>query len=302
VAAGVVPWSLGSDTGGSIRIPAAMCGAFGLKPTTGAIPIDGLLPHSPSLDCPGPIAGTAGETWRLYRLLLGGLDGSGDDHDEPELRRERRLRLGVPGDGYFRDSTDAETQRVLQETTAVFEAAGAPVEAIPGTGIEDARHVWARVAYPELHEAHPQLQERRELVDPTVLALLDFGERVTPEERAAASRRSAEIARWFRERLEGFDALVVPTTPTPAPPAREFNVPPGAASPALAGRPGPGWLTCSVNLAGLPAINLPAGRSAEGLPIGVSLVGASGAEPTLIELATLWEEASGYRPEIPAAP
>jgi len=79
-------------------------------------------------------------------------------------------------------------------------------------------------------------------------------------------------------------------------------VPPGPASPALADRPGLGWLTCSVNLAGLPAINLPAGRSAEGLPIGVSLVGASGAEPTLIELATLWEEASGYRPEIPAAP
>jgi aspartyl-tRNA(Asn)/glutamyl-tRNA(Gln) amidotransferase subunit A len=295
VAAGIVPWAFGSDTGGSIRIPASMCGTFGLKPTTGKLSIQGLLPLAPSLDCPGPIASTA-EDLRLLTEVMAG--GDLQERNDPG----RRFRIGLP-DGFFAD-VHVETTRVVEETAKILEASGIPIEPVDGHGIEDARRVWMDVCTPEFSQAHPLLQDpgRRAQVAPQVVEWLEHGERLSEDERSRARTRRAEIGRWFRDRLQGLDALLVPTTAYPAPDPDAAEVELAVSGRVSLAHVGPGWLTCSVNLAGLPALNVPAGRSSDGLPIGVSLVGRDGEEAGLLSLASLWEAATGYRSGRPPFP
>jgi aspartyl-tRNA(Asn)/glutamyl-tRNA(Gln) amidotransferase subunit A len=300
VAAGVVPFALGSDTGGSIRIPSSLCGTFGLKPTTGQITIEGMLPLAPSLDCPGPIASTVADLILLYdarpgprpvRPRPGGLRGLLGG-------RRKSFRVGVP-DGFFADRVHQDVLGVVSTTAKTLEGAGVSMDPVDGRGIEDARTVWSRVCYPEFAAAHAAVRDRRHLIDPSVVAWMEEGETLSPIDREAAARRRVEIAGWFGKRLRRFDALLVPTTPYPAPRAGQETVDLGPAGTVEIARVGPGWLTCSVNLAGLPALNLPAGRSSEGLPIGVSLVGGPNDEGTLFRLAGLWEQAAAYTPERP---
>ena len=286
VAAGVVPWALGSDTGGSIRIPASFCGTFGLKPTTGRIPIDGLLPLAPTMDTPGPIAATAGDLAALYRILAG----------TPALAgaRSRPYRLALVG-GYFRDQVHPDVVRAVQQVAATFEAVGVMTEEVGGDGIDDARATWRLVCYPEFVDAHPALAGRWDAaLDPAIRSAVQEGAVRSPRERADAAARRAEIERWFARRLEDADALLVPTTGYPAPLVDQGEFDLGEAGRIDLDRIGPGWFTCPVNLANLPAVNLPAGSS-EGMPVGVSLVGRPGDEEGLLTLAVSWEEASGYR-------
>ena len=298
VAAGVVPWALGSDTGGSIRIPAAMCGMFGLKPTYGQIPLQGLMPLAPSMDCPGPMAAALRDLWALYRVL------SGEPvliFDIPEAERDRRLRVALPG-GFFTDSVHEETLRAVESVAAALEAAGVAVEPTGGEGIGEVRRTWMEVCTPEFFDAHPLLRDRRHLLAPQVRRWYEQGERMSDAERDRARRRREEISEWFRKALDGFDALLIPTTPYPAPRADQDEVDLGAGRRAAVEEVGSGWITCSVNLAGLPAINLPAAVSTGGMPVGASLVGAAGDESKLFALAALWESATAYRPGRPPLP
>jgi aspartyl-tRNA(Asn)/glutamyl-tRNA(Gln) amidotransferase subunit A len=298
VAAGVVPWALGSDTGGSVRIPSSMCGTFGLKPTTGRLPLGGLMPLAPSLDCPGPIASTAGDLGLLYRLMAGSDGEPSSDGGHPA---GRRWRIGVPA-GFFVDRVHAEVLQLVQNVAATFEANGAYIDALDGRGIEDSRRVWSQICYPEFAAAHPGLEDRRDDVAPSVWAWIDEGRRLAPSERAEATRRRQEIRRWYRSHLETFDVLLIPSTPYPAPSPGQDVIDLGRGETVEAAAVGPGWITCSVNLAGLPALNLPAGRSTDGLPIGVSMVGDDNQEPTLLEMALEWETATNYRPSPPPLP
>jgi aspartyl-tRNA(Asn)/glutamyl-tRNA(Gln) amidotransferase subunit A len=297
VAAGIVPWSLGSDTGGSIRIPASMCGIFGLKPTTGQLHTDGMMPLAPSMDCPGPLATTSGDLWMLYRVLLE-LDPM---EPLPSFERAEPFRIGVP-DGFFTDLVHDETKGIVRQVGELLAGAGAVVEPVDGRGIEDARRVWMRVCAPEFADALPDWRNRRDRIAPSVVEWLEMGDRLSADEREAAISRRAEIRRWFEVRLEEFDALLVPTTPYPAPRADQEEVDLGAAGTVRVAEVGPGYMTCSVNLAGMPATNIPGGWSPEGMPIGVSLIGARDTEPVLFAIASLWEAAGGYRPVRPPLP
>jgi aspartyl-tRNA(Asn)/glutamyl-tRNA(Gln) amidotransferase subunit A len=299
VAAGIVPWAFGSDTGGSIRIPASMCGTFGLKPTTGKLSIQGMLPLGPSLDCPGPIATTSQDLRTLLQVMAAeeavADDGRGRDERRP-------YRIGLP-DGFFAD-VHHETAAIVQETAKVLEGQGMDVKPRDGHGIERARSIWMDVCCSEFSEAHPLLRDpdRRALVAPSVVKWLEHGERLSEGEREVARNRRAAIAAWYRERLEGLNALLIPTTAYPAPPPDATDVQLAGSGTVSLDHVGPGWITCSVNLAGLPAVSLPAGRSSDGLPIGVSLVGHPNAEGTLLRLAEIWELATGYRPDRPQVP
>lgn len=299
VAAGVVPWALGSDTGGSIRIPSSMCGVFGLKPTTGRITTEGMLPLAPSMDCPGPLASTVRDLWMLYGALAGLEVGVGER--PPAGDRRPSYRIGVP-DGFFLELVQDETRAAVRSAAALLEGAGAVVEAVDGHGIEDTRAVWMRACTPEFAAAHPQWRELRDRIAPSVVEWLEMGERLTPGERERAAGRRADIRAWFEARLQDADALLVPTTPYPAPRAGQQEVRLGAAGTVDVGDVGPGWMTCAVNLAGLPAMNLPAATSSDGMPIGVSLVGSAGAEPVLFGIASLWEAAAERPPPRPARP
>jgi aspartyl-tRNA(Asn)/glutamyl-tRNA(Gln) amidotransferase subunit A len=292
VAARVVPWALGSDTGGSIRIPASMCGTFGLKPTWGRLPLEGLMPLAPTMDCPGPMAATASDLWTLFLLMAGedpaplpDLPGSGGGP----------VRVAVPVRGFFWDRIHGAVKATLEAVATTLEGAGASLREVDGAGIGDARSVWMRVCTPEFAQAHPLLRDRRDRVAPQVVEWLEMGERLGADESAEAAGRRLEITAWFDSRLQDVDSLLIPTTPYPAPRADQREVDLGGRRTVDTAEVGPGWITCSVNLAGLPAVNLPAGRSPEGLPIGVTLVGRANSEQSLVSIAALWEQAAGYR-------
>jgi Asp-tRNA(Asn)/Glu-tRNA(Gln) amidotransferase A subunit family amidase len=296
IAAGIVPVALGSDTGGSIRIPAAMCGTFGLKPSTGRLPIQGLMPLAPSMDCPGPMAAIAQDLQFLFEAMTG-------SRQRPVPKPQGAYRIAL-ADGFFADVVDREVETAVTATAEVFLEAGLAVETVDGTGVGDARSTWMDVCCPEFAEAHVVLKdpERWRVVSDQPREWLERGGRTSREQREAAAARRAEIGGWYRDRLAGFDALLIPTTPYPAPRADADRVDLGGDRAVEIAKVGPGYITSSVNLAGLPALNLPAGRSSEGMPIGVSLVGHDDAEDVLIRLAQLWEDASGYRPVRPPQP
>jgi aspartyl-tRNA(Asn)/glutamyl-tRNA(Gln) amidotransferase subunit A len=296
VAAGVVPWALGSDTGGSIRIPSSMCGTFGIKPTTGRIPLDGVMPLAPSMDCPGPLASTLGDLATLYEVVADISSGG----SPPEMEG---LRVGVP-DGFFTDRVHDDVLAALESAADAIAGAGSRVERVDGSDLDGVRVVWMSVCCAEFADAHPLLRDpvRRELVAPSVRVWLDLGDSQTEQLRAAAAEERRKIRQWFDQHLSGLDALLIPTTPYPAPRADEESVDLGKAGTVDVSHVGPGWITCSVNLAGLPAINLPAARSIQGLPVGASLVARSGEDGTLMRLAAGWSEAAGFRPEHPPPP
>jgi aspartyl-tRNA(Asn)/glutamyl-tRNA(Gln) amidotransferase subunit A len=298
VAAGIVPFALGSDTGGSIRIPASLCGTFGLKVTTGSLPLDGMLPLAPSLDTPGPIAATASDLAVLYRVLAG---ENPDDAPGPPPPACNGIRFGLLG-GYFARHVVPEVTHTVGAVAATFETLGGLVEPVDGEGIDDNRAVWRAVVSPEFADAHPILRERLDVVlDPDIRRDFVRGARATAEERGAAARRRDQTAAWFASRLDGHDVLLAPSTVYPAQPADATELVAGAETIDLA-TVGPGWCTAAVNLAGLPAVSVPAGHSTDGMPYGVTLIGPPRSEDRLLDLALLWEAATGYVPPRPALP
>ena len=296
VASGTVPWSLGTDTGGSIRIPSSFCGIVGLKPTNGALPLDGIMPLGPSLDTPGPMASTVADTWVLFEVLA----GRGARHPVRDwlLRRpDRPFRVGIP-EPYVAEVVHEETAVAVVEAATVLVNAGVEVDPMDGHGLDDARALWNVVCFTEFVDAHPALQHpsARAKVAPSVLDWLDRGAAATEADREWAGIRRMEFERWFRERLALVDALLVPTTPYPAPLLDQEFV---ELAPDVAvdiATVGPGFMTCAVNLAGLPAISIPVSRTGDDLPVGVSLIGRAGEEETVARIAARWEAASGYRP------
>jgi len=296
VAAGIVPWALGSDTGGSIRIPASMCGTFGLKPTTGRLPIDGVMPLAPSMDCPGPIAATLGDLEELFGLMDTSIAVSGPERAPSPAGRVALL------EGVFGDVVHQEVSDVVETVATALSRTGTEVLPVPGKGVEDSRDVWSVICCFEFARAYEHVRNRRPLMAPSVVRWLERGDRVTPEELAEAERRRGEIRQWFLDRLNGASALLVPTCAYPAPRADDTEVNLGDGRILEVDRVGPGFITCSINLAGLPALSLPAGRSSEGLPIGASLVAGPGDERVLFELGRRWSEAVDYRPVGPPFP
>ncbi len=299
VACGIVPWALGSDTGGSIRIPSSFCGTVGLKPTTGAIETDGMLPLAPSMDCPGPIAATVEDAWLLHRVLAGGRVEV--PARESLLRRPAEpFRIGLP-DGYFADNVHDDVQRAVDATADVLSGAGMVVRRVDGHGIDDQRRVWSDVCFAEFAESHPALRDpaTRARLAPQVRSWIERGEALSERDRLHAANRRVEIARWFRERLSGVDALLIPTTPYAAPRAEQAEVQLSADVVVRVAEVGPGYLTSSVNLSGMPAISVPGGWTAGGLPIGVTLVGNANDDELVARIAMRWQDASGYQPKRP---
>jgi aspartyl-tRNA(Asn)/glutamyl-tRNA(Gln) amidotransferase subunit A len=293
VAAGIVPWALGSDTGGSIRIPASLCGTFGLKPTTGRLSTDGILPLAPSLDCPGPMASTLEDLWALDRVMSGG------SPTEPvPAGRLRGLSVGVP-DGLYRDHVADEVLATVQGVADALRAEGVGCGDVDGRASGPTRPIWQALVNTEFGPAHPLPAERRALIAPTVLAWMDPPPPPGPGEESTEAGRS-RVRAWLLGLLEGRDALLVPTTPYGAYPAEAEEVALGPDRAVSIHRIGLGWMTSSINLAGLPALSIPAGRTAEGMPVGASLVGRPGGEELLFALAGGWARGVAYRPRWPA--
>ncbi len=298
LAAGMCFGSLGSDTGGSIRIPAALCGVVGLKPTRGRISLRGVVPLSWTLDHAGPMARTVRDAAILLQAIAGhdpldpaSVDVPVGDHLADLEAGVRGLRIGVARDPFFGESAQAVADAV-DEAVGVLESEGARIEevALPRVGeLREAQGVVlgadAAAYHRERFAAHPEAYGR------DVAQRLRRGLARRGTEYARARRLRAELRIAYAAALAGLDALALPTTPITAP-LRIGQDAVAAASRLTA-------FTSPFNFTGLPAISVPCGVDPDGLPIGLQLAGAAWSEARLLRVARAYERATGWHERRP---
>lgn len=264
VAAGIGLASVGTDTGGSIRIPAALCGLVGLKPTHGEVPVDGIVPLSPTLDHAGPIALTVDDAWTMWSVMTG--RGA---PDRPRLA-VRDLRFGVPGDFFFELLAD-DVRAAWERGLAAFAGAGGRVSSVDIPHARFTPDAYLPIVFAESAAWHgPYLDTAPERYTPAVRTRLEMGRYVLGEDYARAMAAREVLRREVDAALAGVDALALPAMAISAPPL-------GTAEIAFGGRAEPVRavmlrLTQLFDITGHPAITLPlpaAGR----LPAGFQLVG-----------------------------
>ncbi len=294
--------SLGTDTGGSIRIPAAACGCVGLKPTRGLVPLDGVIPLSFTLDHVGPLCRSVADAAALLLALSEPRFENG--RWRRMLRGMRRgvkgLRIGVPRD-YFFDHLEPGVRRAVLEAVEVFRRLGAEVTEVGLEGMEHTARLAAEITGDEAAAFHDRWLRRR---------AKSYGRDV--RERLAPSRRSTAVAylqaleemRAYGGRLdrvlESVDVLAAPTLPLPAPALDQTEFRTGRRREEV--RTALLRLTRPANLSGLPALSLPCGFSAGGLPVGLQLIGRRLDEPTLLRAAWAYEGATPWHEQFPPDP
>ena len=291
VAAGVVPVALGTDTGGSIRIPASMCGVTGLKPTHGVVSLDGVMPLAPSLDSVGPLATTVEDAAVVQAVLSGEPPTDLDGMDGLEVATLGSLHVAF---------LHPEVLGAVLAAAERFEGLGATISSVVGDGCF-APEVWAEVAWREMAEHHGALLDRPELLHRPTVELLRRGAEQAEEVTAAARERAGAVRAAFLAALSTADVLLAAATPIVAPPAGADWV--EVRSGRLSVRRGaPSLLTRSVNLAGLPAVSVPAGFSSDGLPIGIQLIGRPGEEAAILRAAAAFQAVTDHHVAVPERP
>ncbi|HSA24068.1 MAG TPA: amidase, partial [Myxococcota bacterium] len=277
VGAGLVPAALGTDTGGSVRIPASLCGVVGFKPSHGLLPTAGVVPLSTSLDHLGVLTGNVAGAGLVAEALAG---PAGQGLAAAARAPRGVLRLGVlEGLGETGTGPDLGVAAVFAEALARLGRAGFGQRPVRVAGFERALAVMSGIYAPEMAAAHTALLAGPpEDLSPEVRADLERGRAAPPEKLAQAQARRGELALALEAALAGADLLVLPTTPHPA---RPFGSP----------RPHTYLLyTCAFNLSGQPAVSLPMGQ-VDGLPVGLQLVGPRGGDALLLAAAAAAERA-----------
>ena len=303
--------ALGSDTGGSIRIPASLCGVVGLKPTYGRVSLRGVVPLSWTLDHAGPMARTVRDAALLYAAIAGhdpADPSSADVPVEDALARiedgARGLRIAVPRTHFF-ERCDAEVAALVREAIRVLEREGAAVGEIAFPDSEALLESQRTIISTDAAAYHAaDLRDRAGQIGADVLERLRVGQAVTGEAYALARRRRAELRRDLLEGLAGYDALAAPTTAIAAPPAAtaergETGAERGGTA-AVAAAARLTALTSPFNLTGLPAISVPCGFTSEGLPVGLQIAAAPWREATVLRVARAYERATSWRDRRPA--
>jgi len=286
VATGMGLASIGTDTGGSIRIPAAACGVVGLKATYGEVPADGVIPLSTSLDHVGPLGRSVEDIAVLWAVLTAGRLRPLDPIDPGQLRV---LRLT----GHFDAPLAPEVRVAFEEALAALEAAGAVV--LEGK-LERAREIlphYVNCVLPEGAAWHAHyLDSRPGDYTPAVRARFESGRAITAVQYLQAREFCHTLAHDVDAALAGVDAIVLPTLPILAPRLGEAEI---TIDPALADRSPVRSVmlrqTQPFNMTGHPAISLPVPSA--GLPVGLQIVGRRGETARLLAIAAACEKIVG---------
>jgi Asp-tRNA(Asn)/Glu-tRNA(Gln) amidotransferase A subunit family amidase len=271
VASGVCDLAIGSDTGGSIRIPAAYCGIVGLKPTYGLVPLDGVFPLSPSCDHAGTLTATAADGAALLAAIAA--------LPAPPPAAPGRL-IGVLAAQLSDASVTSEVRDALEGALASLAAAGFGLTEIRAPWLDQLprwEHALAIVVASEAYRVHEHRDTSKYAAG--TRALLDFGRSVTPHQYAAALADRAELITAVEASLDGVDVLAGPTVGYCAP---EQDPPFGVGDDNAEGR-----FTGPYNLTGHPAVSLPVPVPA--LPVGLQLAGRRGSDLTLLAVAAAAE-------------
>jgi aspartyl-tRNA(Asn)/glutamyl-tRNA(Gln) amidotransferase subunit A len=302
VAAGLAPAAIGSDTGGSIRIPASLCGLTGLKPTYGLVSLNGAVPLSATLDSIGPLARSTEDAGLLVAAMAGPDPADAATLSAPAVdfsaalasnRGLRGLRITALAPDRFPPYVSPDIARATSEATATLRDLGASisVEEVP-LDFDQIAHANGRIIAAEAWRLHRAYIEDAALdIDPWVRSRIVGGKSVTDAEYGdlIARRRPAMIA--FAEWMRGRDALLTPTLPITAVPVVDVD----EATAPLA------TFTRVANYVGACALSLPAGFSASGLPIGVQLLGAPFADATLVRIGLGFQAATSWHRQRPPA-
>ncbi|RKT87560.1 aspartyl-tRNA(Asn)/glutamyl-tRNA(Gln) amidotransferase subunit A/mandelamide amidase [Saccharopolyspora antimicrobica] len=305
VAARIVPAAMGTDTGGSVRIPAAVCGAVGLKPTHGRLPLEGVLRVSAGFDVAGPITRDVTDAALMMHVLTGGETvPPGELPTDPAALRG--VRIGVPVGDYWADN-HPEVERLHRAAAQRFADAGAELREVTVEHAEIGSETGFLIVSPESVVLVAELfrerglgsvEERLGSFGADVAALL--GSQVGPNASpvpahaylTAVGETVPAIRRGYLTALSDVDVLLSPTTPSPAIPLAQSGRMEHNGS-AVDPFPTFSRYTFGASVVGLPAISVPAGLTGDGLPVGVQLIGAHHAESTLLRLARAFELTAG---------
>ncbi len=304
VAAGLAPMALGTDTGGSVRAPAGLCGTVGLKTTVGRVSRAGVYPLSWTFDSVGPLTRSVEDAALVYQAMQGP-----DTDDDSTLRVSPDdvlgdLKKGVAGldiavgETAFFDGVDAEVDDAVRAAAEVCRSLGADVAGLEMPEVAEAQ----ALSHEPAHYAVEGYAFNRAIVDghdgplDAALAWMADGRDIPAVEYFLARRRLADLRRRFAARLEGVDAFLVPTTALPARPVAEVD----ADRDSFFRYSGIYLRNTSLgNLLGLCAVSVPCGFSADGLPIGLMVYAKPFDEAMALRVAYAYQQATEWRTRRP---
>jgi aspartyl-tRNA(Asn)/glutamyl-tRNA(Gln) amidotransferase subunit A len=279
VAAGLGAGALGTDTGGSVRLPAAFCNLVGLRPVRGSIPAEGVIPASPTLDVVGPLARTAADCALLYGVMSGS-DLTNGREGEASFLKPRPYRMGVPEDGFFWERTDPEIGFLFGQALETFANLG--LKLVRAFSLPDlkaaARAAGLITAYESSAYHRDRLESAPELFGADVRALLERGAAHTEDEYRDALRTAGAWGDSLTRLLtDQADLIAVPTVPVMPP---RIDEPEGDSIKHLL------RFTFPFSAGGLPSLSLPCGFSPAGTPVGMQLLAR--------DVETLFRAAGAY--------
>ena len=299
--------ALGTDTGGSIRIPASHCGIVGMKPTYGRVSNRGVIPMSWTLDHVGPMCKTVEDAAILLSIIAGydDMDPATVNTAVPDYARTVRtpvskLRLGVPKSGFF-ENLHPETAKAIETARGVLARLTAGVREVDIPPAGPVADVWNA----EIYAYHaPWFTKTPELYQEATRVLLRGAASTSPVVYAQARRHVDVVRREIKNVFTDVDLLITPTQRAPAglivPAQSTANATRGAIPAAAAAGAGAALNnTAAFDIYGLPTISIPCGFTADGLPVGLQISGAPFAEPTVIALAHAYEQATEWHTRRP---
>ena len=297
--------TIGSDTGGSIRIPASLCGTVGLKPTYGRVSLRGAIPLAWSLDHAGPMTRTVRDAALLLDLIAGydaadpaSAEAPVDGHLADIEAGVRGLRIGIVTGRFItrvapEDRPVPEVAAAVRAAAEVFAREGAAVEETDLPRSDELQQTQLIVIGAEAGAYHrDRIAAHRGGYGADVAKRIDTGLARTAAEYALARRTRDELRRAYADALSSWDAVLLPTTPTTAP-LRDGGDAVAAAARLTS-------YTSPFNLTGLPAISIPCGFDASGLPIGLQLVARPWAEARLLRIARAYERVTSWSERRPS--
>jgi aspartyl-tRNA(Asn)/glutamyl-tRNA(Gln) amidotransferase subunit A len=299
LAAGIGFGSVGTDTGGSIRIPAALCGIAGLKPTFARVSCDGIVPLAATLDHAGPLARSVSD----LAILLDVIAAKNESRENffralraktGGQKKRSKLRLGWPRD-YFFKRVDEEVKHAVENAVRQLEKAGAQVEEIVLPHIEDSIEPSTQIALAEAREYHESqgfFPARAAEYGEDVRKRLEMGSAIRAVDYLKAQQTREAVREDFRTAFARVDAIVAPATPIAAPRLGQDTAKIGRESESV--RSALVRMNRPANFTGFPVLSMPCGFTRSGLPIGMALHGPAWGEAKLLSVALAYEQATEW--------
>ncbi|MEX0346939.1 MAG: amidase [Rhizobiaceae bacterium] len=307
VSTGFVPAALGTDTGGSVRVPAAICGVTGLKPSYGLTSRTGIQPLCITYDHPGPLAHTAWDCGMILEIM------AGQDRRDPSTWNRPTFRMPEEPDGetlkgcrigilesYFREDVTSDVASVFDATLEELKSLGCSLTKADPAGLSEALECWNTACLAEAYHVHEQrVRDHHDDMSPDVSSRLLLGREISTQDYLGACRQREIFQAEVAGLMERFDFLVTPTTLLPAISLEtgEFESDKGPVN----GSQWLGRLTRLANQTGQPAISVPCGFTPGSLPVGLQMIGHWFGDGDLIRVAAAFQQHTDWHSRHPPA-